>query len=117
MTSFEESLARVLDPEGVYWVYPGDGTDDQQRVRLIEQRLDVPATNALMAQTAMEKDGWKLSDAPDGQDDASHRLYFRKATKLTSEARRRFLTAALRVADDTDGTLMTWIIVEDDETK
>jgi hypothetical protein len=105
----------VLDPEGLYWRYPGDETDDQERLRVIEQRLDVPLRNVEVARLMMERDGWQLSEAPDGSEDDLHRLYFRKVTALTSEAKRNFLTAALQVAHDADGTLMSWINVEDHE--
>ncbi|NVE93727.1 hypothetical protein [Altererythrobacter lutimaris] len=63
----------------------------------------------------MELNGWELSSAPDGEENDLHRLYFRKATALTSEAKKSFLTGALRVAHEANGTLMSWINVEDYE--
>ena len=110
-------MERVLDPDGFYWRYPGDEVDDSARTRPIVVRHDVPAVNRPLALASMTQDGWQLADAPDDNPDELHRLYFRQRTALTPEDKTRFLTAALSVAHNTNGTLMTWINVKDLEDK
>ena len=116
MRTFEESLQRVLDPEGLYWRYPDDDNDDPTRERLIEIRLDVPRANVGIARTSMKKAGWQFASQPDDEADELQRLYFRKATALKPQDKAEFLTSGLTVAHETNGTLMTWISVEDLES-
>jgi hypothetical protein len=110
--SFEESLERVLDPNGYYWRYPGDEDDDPKRTRLVELRIDVPLESTGQAMARMNAGGWSLETSPDGDDDPVCRLYFRRTQTLTVGAKSEMLTEALRVASDCNGTLMSWINVE-----
>jgi hypothetical protein len=80
---------------------------------LIEIRLDVPTQSKESAVAGMSSGGWSLSSTPDNETDPLERLYFRMMTTVETEQKKRFLSAALRVAYDTNGTLMTWINVED----
>ena len=113
MRSFEESLERVLDPEGFYWDRPGDDQDDPSRARLIKQRLDVPRTSIADAKAQMVAVGWMLDSSPDEETDELCRLYFRKVLDVTDATKTEWLTHGLRVAHNCNGTLMTWLSVED----
>ncbi|OQW78992.1 MAG: hypothetical protein BVN32_05350 [Proteobacteria bacterium ST_bin14] len=107
--SFEASLARVLDPEGLYWNYPGDDKDDPSQDRLIEVRIDVPNDRASSAQSLMNQNGWQLASQPDEPSDPIQRLYFRKVQSLLPLDRTAMLTTALRAAHDADGKFWSWL--------
>jgi hypothetical protein len=110
--TFEESLMRVLDPEGVYWNYPGDDNDDPERVRLIEVRLDVPISGVMNTQKKMQCDGWTLHSQPDEASDPIQRLYYRKEQSLRTEHKIAMLTISLRAAHEVEGMFWSWANVE-----
>ena len=114
--SFERTLERVLDPEGVYWIYGVDDDGwDPGADHLVQLRIDVPPSHVDAAVTQMEADGWNLNDSPDTPDDPQQRLFFRKQQNLRPESKTRMLTDALRVVYPIEGArLWTWIIVDDD---
>ncbi len=111
--TYDEVLARMLDPEGLYWSYPGDEVDDPNRVREIEIRLDVPKKNSLIAISTMKEFGWSLNEAPDTDQDQLHRLYFRRKQSLAKNERTAMLVEALKTAFESDGQVRTWIEVEE----
>ena len=111
--SYEESLERVLDPDGLYWRYPGDEQDDPQRARLVEVRLDVRSELAETARSIMEKDGWALDSQADEETDPIQRLYFRKAINLQAQSKIQMLTVSLQAAHAAEGKFWSWINGED----
>ena len=111
--SYEESLKRVLDPDGVYWRYPGDEEDDLERIRMVEVRLDVPPANVAIARSIMEKDGWRLDSKPEERAEPIQRLYFRKAVDLQEQSRTTILTVSLHAAYAAEGKFWSWINIDD----
>ena len=113
--SFDESLARVLDPEGLHWCYPGDDADDPSQVRLIEVRIDTPNERVSSARSRMEQEGWQLASQPDDASDPIQRLYFRKLQSLLPHDRTKMLTTALQAAYDADGKFWSWLNRREDD--
>ena len=113
MTSFEESLKRVTNPDHYLWGMIGSDRDDAAREREVELRLDVPAGNAEDAIERMALADWQLSSRPDEGTDPLERIYWRKITAVRPEDVKDLLSGALRVAHDSEGTLMSWINIED----
>ena len=111
--TYDEVLARMLDPEGVYWRYPDDEIDDPNRIRQIQIRLDVPKQNTGIAISFMESFGWSLADAPDTDQDELHRLFFRRKQSLARNERTAMLAEALKTAFEADGKVWSWIEVEE----
>jgi hypothetical protein len=107
--SFDAALARVLDPEGLYWNYPGDDTDDPTEARVIEVRIDAPLDRVDAARRVMEQDDWTLSSQPDQATDPIQRLYFRRSQSLLPDERTAMLTTALRAAHEANGKFWSWI--------
>jgi hypothetical protein len=107
--SFDSPLARVLDPEGLYWNYPGDDKDDPSQIRLIEVRVDAARDRASVARSLMEQDGWRLASQPDEASDPIQRMYFRKTQSLLPPDRKAMLTVALRAAHEADGKFWSWL--------
>lgn len=103
----------MLDPEGWYWCYPGDDTDDPGKARVVEVRLDVPIAGVPVAQADMQHDGWNLHSQPDDASDPMQRLYFRKAVSLGPDEKVAMLTTSLRAAARADGTFWSWLNVDD----
>jgi hypothetical protein len=83
---------------------------------LIELRIDVPPNAIPNAIAQMNAQGWSLDTSPDGAEDVVCRLYFRRMQSLTENAKTEMLTHSLRVAADSNGTLISWINVEDLES-
>ncbi len=113
MRTFEESLKRVLNPEHYLWGMVGSAADDAAREREVEIRLDIPAVNVETAAEQMAATGWTMSSRPDDGTDPLERIYWRKVTAVETGEVTRLLSEALRVAHDCEGTLMSWINVED----
>ncbi|MCR5871331.1 MULTISPECIES: hypothetical protein [unclassified Sphingomonas] len=113
--SFDKTLERVLDPEGVYWIYgTGDDEWDPSADHLVQLRIDVPPSHVDVAVMQMEADGWNLNDSPDTPDDPQQRLFFRRRQNLLPESKTRMLTTALKVVYPIEGArLWTWITVDD----
>lgn len=111
-SAFEDALERVLSPDGLYWHYPGDDTDDAERRRMVEVRLDVPTSAVTLAKAEMERDGWTLNSRPDDASDPVERLYFCKEQSLCRDAKIAMLTTSLRAAYEGEGTFWSWINVE-----
>nr|WP_315383882.1 hypothetical protein [uncultured Sphingomonas sp.] len=107
--SFDAALARVLDPDGLYWNYPGDDTDDPADVRLVEVRLDAPLDRVSVARSVMERADWLLASQPDETTDPVQRLYFRRSQSLLPEQRTAMLTTALRAAHEANGKFWSWL--------
>lgn len=114
--SFDKTLERVLDPEGVYWIHGVDDDGwDPSADHLVQLRIDVPPSHVEAAVTQMEADGWNLNDSPDTADDPQQRLFFRRQQNLRPESKTRMLTDALRVVYPIEGArLWTWIVVNDE---
>ena len=113
MRTFEDSLKRVLDPDHYLWCMIGHDADNAALERVVELRLDIPACNVPKAVEAMAALGWNFASRPDEATDPLERVYFRKRTAVQADDVRLLLTGALKVADDFNGTLMSWINVED----
>ena len=113
--SWEISLARVLDRDGLYWGYPGEDDDDPTQARLVEVRVDVPADQTHAATAAMAEFGWALASKPDSQDEPFSRLYFRRIQDLTPASREQMLGQSLKTAYDHNGRFHSWIEVEEGE--
>ncbi len=113
--SFEESLQRTLDPDGLYWGYPGDADDDPARKRCVEVRLDVPREHVSDAVGIMSAADWTLSADPDSDSDPIPRLYFRRELDLLPGSRRGMLTEALSAAYQCNGRFWSWINVEEEQ--
>ena len=113
MRTYEESLARVLDPEHYLCLMIKGGPRDEGRERLIEMRLDFPQNSVDAAGKQMQAAGWHLASRPDEGVDAIERVFWRRTTAHRSENITSLLTAALRVTHDHDGTLMSWVDVEE----
>lgn len=114
--SFDQTLKRVLDPEGVYWSY-GDDDDDwhQSANHLVQFRIDVPLTHVGAAISQMEADGWSFHENSDTPEDPQQRLFFRRQQDLLPETKTRMLKDALKVVFPIAGArLWTWIIVDDE---
>ena len=112
--SFDQTLARVLDPVGIYW----SGVDEELAKpafeRLIQLRIDVPPDHVAGAIARMEVDGWHFTEQPDEPDDPQQRLFFQRRQNLLPETKIAMLTNALRIVFPIDGArLWTWVIVED----
>jgi hypothetical protein len=107
--SFDTALARVLDPDGLYWRYPDEQNDDPAYLRLVEVRLDTPVDQVAIACSIMEPEGWVLSSQPDEEMDATQRLYFRKFQSVLPKQRTAMLTTALRAAHETEGRFWSWL--------
>jgi hypothetical protein len=113
LNSFEQSLARVLDPEHYLWSMITDDQGDSSRARLVEIRLDIPKGSVAAADKDMIAAGWQLASRPDEHTDALERLFWRKTTAVLPQDITSLLTSALRVAHEHQGTLMSWMNVED----
>jgi hypothetical protein len=111
--TFEESLARVLDPENYFWKMLEHDTQDADRERMVEIRFDIPGTAVEAADASMQKLGWQLTSRPDAETDILERLFWRKSTAIRHEDKIALLTSALKVAHETQGTLVSWINVEE----
>jgi hypothetical protein len=115
VSTFEETLDRVLDPEGLYWNNYGDEESPASVERTVQLRIDVPPKDVAMAVAAMERDGWTFTEQPDEPDDPQQRLFFQRRQNLLPETKVTMLTNALRVVFPIEsGRLWTWIIVEDE---
>ena len=113
--TFDETLARVLDPDGIYWGYDGEDSDDPAVERTVQLRIDIPLARVSQAIAAMEQDGWLLTQQPDEADDPQQRLFFRRRQNLLPETRVAMLTNALGVVFPCEGgRLWTWIVVENE---
>lgn len=113
LNSFEQSLARVLDPEHYLWLMITDGRSDSSRDRLVEIRLDIPESSVADANTDMIAAGWQLASRPDQDTDAPERVFWRRTTAVLPQDITSLLTGALRVAHEHQGTLMSWMNVDD----
>ena len=117
MSSFRETLDRVLDPEGIYWTHPGEEDLNPSVERIVQLRIDVPSLHVAAAVDAMELDGWIFTEQPDEPSDPQQRLFFRRHQNLSSETKVKMLTNALRVVFPIEGArLWTWITVEDQDS-
>ena len=115
MSTYEETLGRVLDPEGIYWSYADEKSDDAALERTIQLRIDVPLEHVATMVAAMKQDGWMFTEQPDEPDDPQQRLFFRRRQNLLPQTKVTMLTNALRVVFPVEGArLWTWIIVEDE---
>ena len=116
--TFDDTLERVLDPQGVYWCCGVDDDElDLSADHLVDLRIDVPSAHVEAAISQMEADGWKLHENPDNGDDPQQRLFFRRHQSLLPETKTRMLTDALKVVFPIAGArLWTWIIVDDENT-
>jgi hypothetical protein len=116
VSTFEETLDRVLDPQGFYWSYPDEDTRPASVERTIELRIDVPPAHVAEAVAAMGSDGWIFTEQPDEPDDPQQRLFFRRRQNLLPETKVTMLTHALRVVLTIEGArLWTWVIVDEDD--
>ncbi len=116
--TFEETLARVLNPEGIYWSFAEEDSKDPATLRVVQLRIDVPLDRVAEAVAQMEIDGWQFTEQPDEPDDPQQRLFFRRQQNLLTETKKRMLTNALKVVFPIEGArLWTWIIVEDENEK
>ena len=114
MSSFQETLDRVLDPEGVYWSCSGEDDLAPAVARTVQLRIDIPPPHVAAAVEAMERDGWTLTEQPDEPCDPQQRLFFQRRQNLLPETKVTMLTNALRVVFPIEGArLWTWITVED----
>ena len=114
MSTFEETLGRVLDPEGIYWNCEEE-PDNPSEEQTIQLRIDVPPECVASAVAGMEQDGWTFTEQPDESGDPQQRLFFRCRQNLLPETKATMLTNALRVVYAIEGGLLwTWIIVEDE---
>jgi len=77
MSSFEETLDRVLDPEGFYWTYAGEETQTPTAERTVQLRIDVPLQHVETAIAGMERDGWSFTEQPDEPSEIQQRLFSR----------------------------------------
>ena len=113
--TFDATLSRVLDPEGVYWSYGGEDEIDAACEHLVQLRIDVPRDHVADAIARMESDGWQFTEQPDEPDDPQQRLFFRGRHNLLPATKTAMLTKALQVVFPIEGArLWTWIIVEDE---
>jgi len=113
--TFEETLSRVLDPEGIYWNYDGENCASPVIERVVQIRIDVPPNRVAEAVAAMGVDGWQFTEQPDEPDDPQQRLFFKRRQNLLPKTKVAMLTAALRVVFPIEGArLWTWIILEDE---
>ncbi len=116
--SFEETLSRVLDPNGIYWGFADEDSEDPATLRMVQFRIDVPPNHVADAVSQMEVDGWRFTEQPDEPNDPQQRLFFRRRQDLLPETKTRMLTNALKVVFPIEGArLWTWIIVEDENDK
>ncbi len=116
MSSFQETLDRVLDPEGLYWSCGSEYDLAPSVERTVELRIDIPPPHVAAAVDAMKRDGWTLTEQPDEPSDPQQRLFFRKRQNLLSETKVSMLTAALWVVYPIEGArLWTWIVVDDQD--
>jgi hypothetical protein len=115
VSTFEETLGRVLDPEGIYWIGVDEGSVDPAEERTVQLRIDVPLEHVATAVAAMERDGWIFTEQPDDSDDPQQRLFFRRRQNLLPQTKVTMLTNALRVVAHIEGgRLWTWIIADDE---
>jgi hypothetical protein len=115
VSTFEETLDRVLDPNGVYWNCCEDEESQASAERTVQLRIDVPSKDVAWAVAAMQRDGWTLTEQPDEPGDPQQRLFFQRRQNLLPETKVAMLTNALRVVFPIEGgRLWTWIIVEDE---
>ena len=115
MSNFQDTLDRVLDPEGVYWTDAGGETLNPSAECTVQLRIDVPPQHVATAVDAMELDGWTFTEQPDEPCDPQQRLFFQRRQNLLPETKVTMLTNALRVVHPIEGgRLWTWIIVEDE---
>jgi hypothetical protein len=113
MINFQETLNRVLDPEGFYWSYAGEDDLTPSVERIVELRIDIPPQHVAAAVEAMERDGWTFTDQPDEPLDRQQRLFFQRRQNLLPETKVSMLTNALRVVFPIEGArLWTWITVD-----
>ena len=108
-------MARVLSPEHYLWDMVGYGQSDGSRKRLVEIRLDIPKASVAVADQVMFAAGWQLASRPDQDTDALERVFWRRNTQLLERDITTLLAAALRVAHEHNGTLVSWLNVEDAE--
>lgn len=112
--SFEETLSRVLNPEGIYWNSDYD-TQDPSIERIVQLRIDVPSDFVAQAVSEMERNGWRFTEHPDEASDPQQRLFFQRRQNLLPKAKTAMLTDALNVVFHIQGArLWTWVIVEDE---
>ncbi|WP_158512734.1 hypothetical protein [Sphingobium sp. SYK-6] len=90
-----------------------DDQSDSTRERLIEIRLDLPKHSVPIANEAMISAGWQMASRPDELKDALERVFWRKNTAVRPSDITSLLTGALRVAHENQGTLISWINVDD----
>ena len=113
--TFETTLARVLDPAGIYWSYAGEDDYDPAIDQLVQLRIDVPVSDVGHAVAQMEQNGWQLAEQPDDPEDPQQRLFFRRHQNLLTDTKIAMLTDALRVVFPIKGArLWTWVIVENE---
>jgi hypothetical protein len=116
VSTFEETLNRVLNPEGVYWSYSDEDRNDPAVERVIQLRLDVPPKHVAASVAAMKRDGWNFTGQPDEPNDPQQRLFFQRRQNLLPRSKVTMLTNALRVVFPIEGArLWTWIIVDDED--
>ena len=113
MRTFEESLNRILDPDHYLWGMITSEQGDPSRLRSVEIRLDVPKDAVHAADEAMKVVGWQLSSRPDEMTDTLERIFWRKTTAISPDDIASLLTGALKVAHDNNGTLVSWMNVEE----
>jgi len=117
MSSFQEALDRVLDPEGIYWTYADEEDLTPSAERTVQLRIDVPPQHVAAAVEAMERDGWTFTEQPDEPCDPQQRIFFQRRQNLLPETKVTMLTNALRVVFPIEGArLWTWITVEDEDS-
>jgi len=117
MSSFQETLDQVLDPEGFYWNYAEEEDLAPSVERTVQLRIDVPPQHVAAAVEAMERDGWTFTEQPDEPCDPQQRLFFQRRQNLLPETKITMLTNALRVVFPIEGgRLWTWITVEDQDS-
>ncbi|WP_039336380.1 MULTISPECIES: hypothetical protein [Novosphingobium] len=117
MSSFSDTLERVLDPDGIYWTSADEESLSPSVERTVQLRIDVPPQHVAAAVEAMERDGWTFTEQPDEPSDPQQRLFFQRSQNLLSETKVAMLTNALRVVFPIEGArLWTWIIVEDQDS-
>ena len=113
--TFDETLARVLDPEGIYWSYADEDSVDPAAERVVQLGIDVPPNHVADAVARMEIEGWQFTEQPDEPEDPQQRLFFKRRQNLLPETKVAMLTDALRVVFPIEGArLWTWIILEDE---
>lgn len=113
MSEFEKTLSRVLDPEGLYWRYPGDEVDDAAFSRTVEVRLDIPSSRALEAKSQMGRLGW--DHAASDRNGEIEMLFFRREQDMSDQSKTEMLRSALQTAFLFEGRLWSWINVDEDQ--